>query len=89
MMIDCDRFFIAMDMNGDGLTTISDVWGWLQVAFFAPAKVVMLLIEGVRPLASFFEVNCVTGTGLGAAAFSLVAWLFVGAAMSAIAEQKH
>ncbi len=38
MMIDCDRFFIAMDMNGDALTTISDVWGWLQVVFFRPRQ---------------------------------------------------
>jgi hypothetical protein len=38
-----ERWHFVADMNGDGVTTISDVWLWLKWAFFAPADWLLLI----------------------------------------------
>jgi hypothetical protein len=77
MRDNCGRFYFAMDMNGDGAVTISDVWLIIQYLWLLPAKIVMLVIEGFPPLAAFLEITCETGTSFGGGVFSLLPWLVV------------
>lgn len=77
---DCGRFYFAEDMNGDGLTTISDALLWLKAAFLLPSNFVAAALQGKQGssgVAQFFEMDCSTGQGGGGAFFSLLIWIFV------------
>ena len=72
----CGRFHLVIDMNGDGVFSISDVWLMLKFLWLLPAKVVVSLALAYPGLATFFEINCSTGESWGGGIFSLVAWFF-------------
>jgi len=79
----CGRFYFSFDMNGDGLTTISDVWTLFKTLFLIPSKAVAELIAHLSKIASFFEMDCLSGEGGGGAVFSAIVWLVVWAIMAA------
>ncbi len=72
----CGRFSFFWDMNADGLVTISDVFQWFDFLFYLPAKIAMFMVSDMPPVATFFEINCLTGEGWGGAVFSLLAWAY-------------
>ncbi|MDP1742932.1 hypothetical protein [Polaromonas sp.] len=73
----CGRFYFAFDMNGDGLTTISDIWMLFKNLFLIPSKAIAELIAHLPKLASFFEMDCWTGDGGGGAIFSALVWFVI------------
>lgn len=85
-MIDiCERFALAADMNGDALTTITDVWLWSKTVFLLPSNFVTAVFQGRdgnSAIAQFFEMNCSTGQSWGGAIFSFLMWLAVLSALS-------
>jgi hypothetical protein len=73
----CGRFFIATDMNMDGVISISDVGLWVQYVFYLPAKIISWAIYNIEPLGRFFEMDCSTGSGIFSGLFSLFLWWFL------------
>lgn len=73
----CGRFYFAFDINGDGLTTISDIWMLFKTLFLIPSKAVAELIANLPKLASFFEIDCWTGEGGGGAIISALVWFVI------------
>jgi hypothetical protein len=65
----------AFDVNGDGLTTITDVIAWIEAMFEVPAKLALTLLDGWPAVGGFFEVSCTSGQGWGGALFSAIVWL--------------
>jgi len=70
------------DMNGDGLTTISDVSAWFGWLFYYPGDLIILWINSYREptllfsqLATFFETTPPQYGGWIAFFISLVAWI--------------
>lgn len=61
----CGRFYFAFDMNGDGLTTVSDIWMLFKNFFLIPSKAIVEPISHLPKIASFFEMDCLTGEGGG------------------------
>jgi hypothetical protein len=46
------------DMNGDSITTISDVWLWVKWLYCYPGDVVVFgILEGFPSVAGFFEMD--------------------------------
>lgn len=70
----CGRFYFAMDMNSDGVVTISDLWLFLKFAWLLPSKLIVEIVAGNSRIASFFEIDCFTGESGGGAVFSFFAW---------------
>jgi len=73
------------DMNGDGLTTISDVSAWFGWLFYYPGDLIILFIKSYpepallfEQLATFFETTTPQYGGWISFFISLVAWLVVG-----------
>lgn len=82
----CGRFFIAKDMNGDFVFTITDVWLIAKYIWLLPAKAVVYLFENSPSWARFFEITCSTGESLGGAIFSLFVWGVVLAFISVASD---
>lgn len=71
-------WFIAYDMNCDGVFTISDVGLWLRWAFFLPGDGLLWLLFKIWPgLATFLELTISDYGGVFSVAFSIAAWLSV------------
>jgi hypothetical protein len=83
----CGRFFLATDMNGDFLFTISDVWLIAKFIWLLPSKAVVGLLHNSPEIATFFEIGCSTGEGFGGAVFSFFAW-FIGLLLIGIAIER-
>ena len=59
------RWVFPEDPNGDGLTTITDVWAMIKWGFFAPGDWLLLVImKPVTPLATFSELTPAMLSGL-------------------------
>jgi len=71
----CKRFQFAWDMNGDLAFTISDAWLLVKAIFLLPATAVVSLLHQIDSTATFFEIDCQTGTGFGGAVGSVFLWL--------------
>lgn len=82
----CGRFAFSSDMNGDLAFTISDVWLMAKFAWLLPAKLVVGGLHSFPELATFFEVSCSTGEGIGGAVFSLFAWALLFGLIATIQE---
>ena len=85
----CERFFFAMDMTGDGQTTISDVMGWLETVFFIPSQIIMWVIDSNATVSNFLETHCTTGTGAGGAIFSGIVWWLVFEIATDDSNKRH
>ena len=83
----CDRFHFAWDMNGDLAFTISDVWLLMKAIFLLPATAVVSLLHHIDSTATFFEIDCQTGTSFGGAAASMFLWLFILGMIGAVLDQ--
>ena len=86
--VECGRFYFALDMNGDGAVTISDLWILFKNMILIPSKVIAEGIAGMPKIASFFEIDCLTGEGGGGVVFSIFVWVVVYA-MIAIAIESN
>lgn len=73
----CGRFSFSWDMNADGLMTISDILLLVDFFFRMPAKITLEIVAEAPSIATFFEINCLTGEGWGGAIFSVFLWFFV------------
>lgn len=82
----CGRFQFSADMNGDLAFTISDVWEMAKLAWLLPSNALTALLHESDRLASFFEIGCATGQGLGGGLFSLLCWLFLAAALGVMSQ---
>jgi hypothetical protein len=71
----CGRLDVALDMNLDGVFTISDLWLLIKFVWLLPSKLVMEVIGASPKLVQFFEIDCYTGEGFGGAILSLFIWL--------------
>ena len=70
------RWVFPEDPNGDGLTTITDVWAMIKWGFLAPGDWLLLVImKHVTPLATFSELTPAMLSGLVSFGLSVVAWL--------------
>ena len=71
------RWQIALDMNGDGLVTISDMWLWLKWIFFAPGDLLLLLLMKYwTPIALFLEISPKDLSGFFSGLISSFVWFF-------------
>ena len=84
----CGRFYFALDMNGDAAVTISDLWTLFKNVFLIPSKIIAQVIAGEPKIASFFEMDCLTGEGGGGAIFSILVWLVVFGMVATAVEGK-
>jgi hypothetical protein len=84
-----DRWQIALDMNGDGLVTVSDAWLWLKWIMLAPGDVLLLLLmKHGTSIAFTLQMHPQSGLyGYLSALISAAAWLFV--ASSAIPRRAQ
>jgi hypothetical protein len=84
-----DRWQIALDMNGDGLVTVSDAWLWLKWFVLAPGDVLLLLLmKHGTSVAIALQMHPQSGLyGFLSALISAAAWLFV--ASSAIPRRAQ
>ena len=71
------RWFIAKDMNCDGLFTISDVGLWAEWAFFLPGDGLLWAIMQSKPLATFLELTPAVYSGWFSGVVSAIIWLIV------------
>ena len=86
--VECGRFYFALDMNGNGAVTISDLWILFKNMILIPSKVIAEGIAGMPKIASFFEIDCLTGEGGGGVVFSIFVWVVV-CAMIAVAIEGN
>lgn len=80
----CGRFSFFWDMNADGLVTISDVLKLVDFFFRIPVKITFEIVAYAPSVATFFEINCLTGEGWGGAIFSVFLWIVVFLAIKEI-----
>jgi len=73
----CGRFSFSWDMNADGLVTISDVLKLVDFFFRIPVKITLEIVAQAPSIATFFEINCLTGEGWGGTIFSALLWIVV------------
>lgn len=85
----CGRFSFSWDMNADGLVTISDILLLVDFFFRIPVKITLEIVANVPSIATFFEINCLTGEGWGGAIFSAFLWLVVFLAIKEINFSNH
>ena len=64
-----------MDMNGDGITTISDVWAWIDWLFFYPGDYFFSVVLETPKLAQFLEMTPTIYGGWLSGVLSATAWL--------------
>jgi hypothetical protein len=70
------RGAFGWDMNGDGQTTISDVWLVIKWLFYAPGDWLLLVFMRNFPGgALFFEVTPQSIYGFGSGVLSVLAWM--------------
>jgi hypothetical protein len=80
----CGRFSFSWDMNADGLVTISDVFKLVDFFFRIPVKITLEIVAESPSIATFFEINCLTGEGWGGAIFSAFLWWVIFLAIKEI-----
>ncbi len=71
------RWFIAKDMNCDGLFTISDVGLWAKWAFYSPGDGLLWAVMQSQQLATFLELTPAVYSGWVSGIISAIIWLIV------------
>lgn len=61
-------------MNADGLVTITDLFKWADFFFHIPVKMAVEIMADSSSLATFFEIDCLTGEGFVGVFFSAFLW---------------
>ena len=80
------RWFIARDMNCDGVFTISDVGLWLKWTFFLPGDGLLWAVMQLSEVAIFLELTPNAYSGWFPGVVSAIAWLVALGIWAAIAE---
>ena len=71
-----DRWHFQVDLNYDGVFTISDLGAWFQYAFFAPGDGLIYILVGSAPgLLRFFEMSTADYGGWFSGIVSGLTWL--------------
>lgn len=73
----CGRLLFTTDGNFDNVFTVSDMLIIAKQIFYLPANLIILFSEQFPQFITFFEIDCTTGTGWGAAIFSAFVWYVV------------
>lgn len=84
------RWFLAVDMNCDGLFTISDVNAWTHWLFFLPGDMLIWGLMQHEMTATFFELTPKSYGSIYSGAISVIGWLFVygiGCAVSSVWDE--
>ena len=71
------RWFFAMDMNCDGVFSISDVAQWLLWIFFAPGDFLLSLLMKWPEAATFLELSPTAYSGWISGTVSAIVWLIM------------
>ena len=72
------QWFPSLDMNYDGVFTISDVGLWFPWLFFFPGDLIVLVfINIIPPLGRFFEMNVESYGGIFSAIVSVLFWFML------------
>lgn len=80
-----ERWSLLLDMNRDGIFTISDIWSWVSYGFFAPGDGLIFLLLDIFPDgAAFLEYSVTDYGGISSGIISFVAWsiVFIGLAIA-------
>lgn len=72
----CRRFLFVSDMNGDMAFTVTDIWLLFKQVWLFPSNFLVETLYRFESMASFFEIDCGTGQGLGGAIFSTFFWFY-------------
>lgn len=75
-MFQCQNIFPRVDMNGDYVYTISDLWLQIKTVFFIPARLLVEVLASFPGVARFLELNCWSGESVMGGAVSMLAWFF-------------
>ncbi len=67
---------LKSDMNGDGVTTISDVSAWMGWLFFYPGDIIFALALNSPGLAQFLEISPAIYGGWLSGILSALVWFF-------------
>ena len=67
---------MTADITGDGLFTISDVWGWLRFVGCFPGNKALHWMEGTA-VGRFFEISDLSQYSASAWVISVILWLIV------------
>ena len=82
------RWYFALDMNGDGIFTIDDVWLMVKYVYFAPGDLVIFAHMADPDLPTLVEVDGSWLYGWTSSVISGIVWFVVlgiiGAIVSAI-----
>ncbi len=71
------RWFIAKDMNCDGVFTISDVLLWGEWVFFLPGDGLLWALMEWQSVATFLEITPAAYSGWSSGIVSVIIWLIV------------
>ena len=80
-----ERWSLLLDMNRDGLFTISDIWSWVSYGFFAPGDgFIFLVLNSFPDVGTFLEYSVADYGGISSGIISSVVWLsiFIGIAIA-------
>ena len=74
----CRKWGFDLDMNYDGLVSISDFWHLLEWLYFYPGDLLFYLIsENLPELSRFFELSFESYSSTTSGIISLIMWPFV------------
>ena len=71
----CGKTIFTWDSNQDGLVTISDIGNQLQEILLLPSTLTLAAIHQMESVWTFLELDCQSGYGFFAWAFSSLIWL--------------
>lgn len=84
----CQRFAFARDMNGDLAYTISDLWLQFKMAWLLPSNFFVSILHDRPSIGSFFEIDCMTGSGALGGVFSAFVWFLLFMVVLSVLESK-
>ena len=71
-----ERWSFLLDMNRDGVFTISDIWVWVSFVFFAPGDgLIYLVLNSFPDVGTFLEYSVADYGGISSGIISFVVWL--------------
>ena len=76
-MVAARLWFFEADMDQNGVTTISDIWLWVQWLFFYPGDFLILGIMKFGDIHTFFELSSSTFGNWFSGIISFIFWLSI------------
>ena len=81
------RWYFALDMNGDGIFTIDDVWLMVKYVYFAPGDLVIFAHMADPDLPTLVEVDASWLYGWTSGVISALVWFIVLGTIAATAAR--